>query len=200
MPIKKVVNGQFVEELSEHEFKRGLYRLACENTEEYNRLLREFKRALLDDVIKTTQNKKRGISKEKRVFKLLQAREGRRHRSKLNANMLERYGKKPEHTDDHHLVSWNHPEAVRARAILAKYGIDIDSAYNGVRLPSSSRFLPHPAMPKAPSHKKIHTNEYYLNLTDLLKEVNAVPNATKQDIIDALDEVATDLTNGIFPI
>ncbi|WP_444997226.1 hypothetical protein [Aliikangiella sp. IMCC44359] len=76
----------------------------------------------------------------------------------------------------------------------------IDCADNGVRLPSSSKFVPHPNMPKAPSHKKIHTNEYYLNLTDLLKEVSAVPNATKQDIIDVLGEVASDLTNGVFPI
>ncbi|WP_444994747.1 AHH domain-containing protein [Aliikangiella sp. IMCC44359] len=198
MPRNTVVNGQIVQELSENEFRRGLYRLAGENTAKYNSLWREFEKALLDEVIKTTQAKKRGMSIEQRVFNRIRDREGRLHRQRLNANMLQRHGKKPANTDSHHLVSWNHPEAVGARAILAQFGIDIDSADNGVYLPTSSKFVPHPDMKKAPSHKKIHTETYYLNLTFLLNQA-VLRGAEKQDIIDVLEEVADDLINDRFP-
>lgn len=200
MSINTVVNGQVVRELSRNEFERGLFRLAGENGVKYNLLLREFKSTLLDDVIKTTQAKKRGINKQQRAYNRIRDRECRLHRQRLNHNMLERHGKKPANTDAHHIVSWNHPDAIAARAILERFGIDIDSAINGVYLPSKSEHVPHPDMLNAYSHKKIHTKVYYVNLTEMLTDVSLVPNANKEDIVDVLDEIGEELVNGKFPI
>jgi hypothetical protein len=200
MSVNTVVNGQIVRELSKSEFERGLYRLAGENSVKYNSLRREFKTALLDDVIKTTQAKNKGINKQQRAYNRIRDREGRLHRQRLNDNMLKRHSKKPKNTDAHHVVSWNHPDAVGARAILERFGIDVDSADNGVYLPSKSKYVPHPDMPNAYSHKKIHTKVYYVNLTEMLADVSLVPNANKEDIIDVLDEIANELVNGKFPI
>ncbi len=200
MPTRTVVDGQIVEELSRTEFERGLYRLAGENSAKYNILLREFKNVLLDEVIKTTTAKKSGMSKEQRIFKRIKDREGRLHRKRLNESMMARHRKKPAKTDAHHIVSWSHPEAVGARAILAQFGIDIDSADNGVYLPTSSKYVPHPKIPNAYSHKKIHTQKYYLNLTALLTQTLRLPNVAKEDIMSILKEVGEDLVNGTFPI
>ena len=71
-------------------------------------------------------------------------------------------------TAAHAIVSGSHPEARAARRILAKFKIRIDDPDNGVFLPKSEDYVPHPEMPDAHNHAKIHTEEYYVNITTVL--------------------------------
>ncbi|GLS27603.1 AHH domain-containing protein [Marinibactrum halimedae] len=92
-----------------------------------------------------------------------------RHKPKRLSKHMEATGiPKPLNVAAHAIVSGRHPEAKAARRILAKFKIRIDDPDNGVYLPRDSRFLPHEDMPNAPSHAKIHTKEYYLNVTNIL--------------------------------
>lgn len=75
---------------------------------------------------------------------------------------------RPPNVAAHAIVSGSHPEARAARRILAKWGIRIDDPDNGVFLPRSERFIPHESMPSAVNHAKIHTEEYYVNVTAML--------------------------------
>lgn len=69
----------------------------------------------------------------------------------------------------HAIVSGGQPEATAARRILAKFKIRIDDPDNGVYLPRDSRFIPHEKMPNAINHAELHTDEYYVNITDILR-------------------------------
>lgn len=68
----------------------------------------------------------------------------------------------------HAIVSGSHPNAKAARKILAKFKIRIDDPDNGVYLPRDARFIPHEKMPDAANHAEIHTDEYYINVTNIL--------------------------------
>ena len=46
--------------------------------------------------------------------------------------------------------------------------IRIDDPDNGVYLPRDCRFIPHEKMPDAANHAKLHTDEYYINVTNIL--------------------------------
>ncbi len=76
--------------------------------------------------------------------------------------------KRPPNVAAHAIVSGSHPEAKAARKILAKFKIRIDDPDNGVYLPRDSRFIPHEEMPYAAAHAKVHTEEYYINVTNIL--------------------------------
>jgi len=76
---------------------------------------------------------------------------------------------KPANVAAHAIISGSHPEAKAARRILAKFKIRIDDPDNGVYLPRDSRFIPHEKMPDAANHAKVHTNEYYLNVANILR-------------------------------
>lgn len=75
---------------------------------------------------------------------------------------------RPPNVAAHAIVSGGEPEARAARKILAKFRIRIDDPDNGVYLPRDSRFIPHEKMPDAANHAKIHTDEYYINITNVL--------------------------------
>lgn len=74
----------------------------------------------------------------------------------------------PPNVAAHAIVSGSHPEAKAARKILAKFKIRIDDPDNGVYLPRDARFIPHEKMPDAACHSKVHTGEYYINVTNIL--------------------------------
>lgn len=127
-----------------------------------------------------------------------------KHSEKLAENMLAAgRGPRPGNVEAHHIVPWNAvPQsgaAQRSRLRLAAWGIDIDHEANGVWLPRSSRFVPHPDLPHATSHKKVHTNIYYLNVEFLLRETIA-EGLGRQGIIDTLREIGEDLENNDFPL
>ncbi len=81
--------------------------------------------------------------------------------------------KKPLNTATHAIVSGAHPRAEAARKILARFKIRVDDPHNGVFLPQSSRYIPHPEMPDAVNHAGVHTKEYYVNVTTILRQTNS---------------------------
>ena len=75
---------------------------------------------------------------------------------------------RPPNVAAHAIISGGHSEAKAARKILAKFKIRIDDPDNGVYLPRDARFIPHEKMPDAANHAKVHTDEYYINMTNIL--------------------------------
>lgn len=75
---------------------------------------------------------------------------------------------RPPNVAAHAIVSGDHPAAKAARKILAKWKIRVDDPDNGVFLPADSRYMPHPEMPDASNHAQLHTDEYYVNITNIL--------------------------------
>jgi len=80
-----------------------------------------------------------------------------------------------------------------------KWGVDFNDAANGVYLPRYKKHVPHDSMPKAIAHSQTHTNIYHANVVTVLMRVDLVATS-KEDIIDALREIAADLQEGTFPI
>jgi len=91
------------------------------------------------------------------------------HDSKRLSRHLRATGvSRPPNVAAHAIVSGGQPEAKAARKILAKFKIRIDDPDNGVYLPKDSSFIPHEKMPDAAAHSKVHTDEYYVNVTNIL--------------------------------
>lgn len=101
--------------------------------------------------------------------------------------------KRQPNTAAHAIVSGSHPEAIAARKILAKWKIRIDDPDNGVFLPRDSRYIPHKDMPSAANHAKLHTDEYYLNVTNMLRSAQS-----KTECRMTLRLIADELRNGSF--
>lgn len=200
MPIQKVIDGHIVHEVSMTEFRSGLFQLAGENQSVYTTLLREFEKRALEEVIQSTKDKNSGKSKHRIIFERMRRREARRHYGTLNKNMRDVKRIKHSGTSAHHVVAWNDERAVMARAILMQFNIDIDSADNGVVLPTGIKNTPHKKMPNAYAHATIHTKVYYANITALLTNASQLHNATKEDIIATLQDIALDLQQGAFPL
>jgi hypothetical protein len=98
---------------------------------------------------------------------------------------------RPPNVAAHAIVSGSHPEANAARKILAKFKIRIDDPDNGVYLPRDSRFIPHEEMPDAANHAKVHTDEYYINITNVLST-----STSAQECRVALKLIAKKLRDG----
>jgi len=98
---------------------------------------------------------------------------------------------RPPNVAAHAIISGGHPEAKAARRILAKFKIRIDDPDNGVYLPRDARFIPHEKMPDAANHAKVHTDEYYINVTNIL---NTATTALECRV--ALKLIAKKLRNG----
>ncbi|NRD75652.1 AHH domain-containing protein [Shewanella sp. VB17] len=94
----------------------------------------------------------------------------------------------------HAIISGASQYAIAARAILARYKIRIDDPVNGVWLPNFVRNVPHDKMPKAPAHRTVHTIQYYLNLDEVLVDVNS-----KEGLVDILSKIRSRLVEGRFP-
>ncbi|CAN5539928.1 hypothetical protein BH09VER1_BH09VER1_23980 [soil metagenome] len=92
----------------------------------------------------------------------------------------------------HHLVAKGDERATAVRAILQREGIDIDEAANGVFLPRDAEY--EKQLPGfGPPHSKIHTDAYYIALSDRL---SSVPSG---QVRDELQKIASELIEGTFP-
>ena len=91
-------------------------------------------------------------------------------------------------TAAHHIVAGVAPAAQTARDILDHFGIDINSAANGVFLPASSK-SPNPT--GAAVHSTLHTGEYYTTVNNMLSQATSA-----EDAIAILQAIASDLKSG----
>jgi hypothetical protein len=116
---------------------------------------------------------------------------GRAADSKVLGDNLEAVGKvRPDNSAAHHIVAGgeNYINAKEARKLIEEANIDINEAANGVFLPKSSKYVIDDALP----HANIHTNTYYDNLYDRLK------NVPKENRRNELQKIAEELLNGSF--
>ena len=115
---------------------------------------------------------------------------GRSPDSEVLAANLDALGvARPGNAAAHHLVAGTDSRAALARTILAREGIDINEAANGLFLPQSRRVQQAPVM----THSTIHTDAYYLELTRRL--AGAAPGTVRE----TLRSVADDVAGGNFP-
>ncbi|MFS1525838.1 AHH domain-containing protein [Microbulbifer sp. 2304DJ12-6] len=100
--------------------------------------------------------------------------------------------------DAHAIVSGAHPKATRQRGILARVSIRIDDIRNGTWLPRRTADTPHPKMPSAVPHSRIHRNGYYQWL-GLEFDTLDVSNLTGQAVETLLKGIEYDLKFSSFP-
>jgi len=100
--------------------------------------------------------------------------------------------------DAHAIVSGSHPRATQMRAILARVRIRIDDIRNGTWLPRRTADTPHPNMPLAIPHSRIHRNGYYMWLRTKFGTLD-VENLTEQDVERLLRGIEYDLKFSSFP-
>lgn len=100
--------------------------------------------------------------------------------------------------DAHAIVSGSHPRATQMRAILARVRIRIDDIRNGTWLPRRTADTPHPKMPLAIPHSRIHRNGYYMWLR-LKFDTLDIGNLTEQDVERLLRGIEYDLKFSSFP-
>lgn len=98
---------------------------------------------------------------------------------------------RPTSTAAHHIVAGSSPKASQARAVLQRFGIDINDAGNGVFLPGN-RTAPNPS--GAAVHSTTHTDAYYAEVNQLLGQAT-----TRSEALDALNYIRTELLSGGFP-
>ncbi len=87
---------------------------------------------------------------------------------RLGFHLEEKFGARPNRVHAHAIVAGKHPLAATARLRMSKMGIRIDDGDNGCWLPENSAATPHPAMPHAPPHSRIHRYNYYFWLSSKL--------------------------------
>ncbi|EOG5907665.1 AHH domain-containing protein, partial [Vibrio vulnificus] len=96
------------------------------------------------EIIDSVRYQKGLISKDDlQLSKHIRWQHHKNHSQRLAANMLAASRKRPANTAAHHIVSWDHPRAAKARIRLAAFGIDIDHEANGVYLPRFKKHIPH---------------------------------------------------------
>ena len=99
----------------------------------------------------------------------------------------------------HHIVPWDHEKAARAREILDYYGIDYNSAVNGVFLPMKRNG--HEG--SASIHSGGHTDEYVEAVNSRIEQAHELANKDKSNysiIVDELNKIRADLLNGVLKI
>jgi len=112
--------------------------------------------------------------------------------SKVLGKNLVAVGKvRPPNSAAHHIVPGGETyiNALEARKILIREGIDINEASNGVFLPKNSKYVIDDAIP----HSRVHTNKYYDELVRRLNETD--PSRIREELKNISDE----LLNGTFP-
>ena len=106
----------------------------------------------------------------------------------LRQNLIEAGVEAPDYPNAaHHIVAGNSPKAAEARAILQKYGVDINDAANGTFLPTVRDVV------EGAYHPSLHTNSYYDKINKLLSEATC-----KEDVLDILEFVGDELSSGTF--
>jgi hypothetical protein len=127
------------------------------------------------------------------------ARRRAQRQSRKNLKLSGRYEQWYKNVSIHHIVAWGDERARRALGILLKYGIMPNDEANLVLLPKYKDHTPHPKMENAKAHSEIHTEVYHRDVLMTLVRVD-VPGATREDIIEALREIAMDLEEGEFSV
>ncbi|WP_202115507.1 AHH domain-containing protein [Gilliamella sp. Pas-s25] len=103
---------------------------------------------------------------------------------------LEKAGvKRPENTAAHHIVPEGAKRAEPAQEILKKYEIDINSAVNGVFLPTHKNTSNLPGI----MHNGRHHNDYIDAVNDRLRMADKI--GTKEAIEAELKNIANILSN-----
>ena len=106
----------------------------------------------------------------------------------LRRNMISAGVKVPDYPHAaHHIVAGTSPKAQEARAILKKYGVDINDATNGVFLPAQK------GVAEGAYHPSLHTDKYYLKVNEMLQTVTS-----KDELLEILEELGEQLLNGTF--
>jgi hypothetical protein len=106
----------------------------------------------------------------------------------LGANLVKAGYQKLPGVAAHHIVAGGAKKAEDARRVLAKFGIDINDAVNGV-------FLPHEPSSQAPGayHRTLHTDQYYMKVNRLLSKAQS-----RADAIRILQRIQKDLLANRF--
>lgn len=108
--------------------------------------------------------------------------------SKLEKNMIDAGHEIPNHPyNAHHIVAKGSSKAEEARAVLDKYGIDIDDASNGAFLPVKKDTS------DAAYHPSLHTDEYYRMINEELQAATS-----KDSALEILGSIQKRLLNGTF--
>ncbi len=106
----------------------------------------------------------------------------------LRKNLIEAGVNVPDYANAaHHIVAGTSKKASEARVILQKFGIGINDASNGVFLPTVKNVA------NSAYHPSLHTNAYYNKVNDMLRGATS-----RNDVLDILDDIAGQLTNGTF--
>ena len=106
----------------------------------------------------------------------------------LRQNLIEAGVDVPDYPNAaHHIVAGSSPKAADARAILQKYGVDINDLANGVFLPTVRDVA------EGAYHPSLHTDSYYQKVTELLLSAKS-----KDDALDILGYIAEQLKKGTF--
>jgi hypothetical protein len=87
----------------------------------------------------------------------------------------------------HHIVAFASTKAMAAQRILAKFGIDINDAVNGVWLKSTTEGV-------GAYHRIIHTGKYYDTVNAMLRQCT-----TKDECIEVLGKIRQMLMDNTFP-
>lgn len=110
---------------------------------------------------------------------------------RLDRNMRAAGMKRPPGTAAHHIVAGKAKLAKIAQEKLKRLGIGINDANNGVYLPCDSKT---PCDDSGAIHSKLHTNQYYAAVNQLLEQAS-----TPQQAIARLQWIAGELRGGRFP-
>lgn len=124
------------------------------------------------------------------------------HDSAKMGQFMEKNGKPHPggNCDAHAIVSGSHPKAIQQRAMLAYVKIRIDDIRNGTWLPSRTADTPHPKMPAAVPHSRIHRNGYYIWLREKFDALTLKPKEpTAADVEELLRGIEYDLKFSSFP-
>lgn len=100
-------------------------------------------------------------------------------------------GTRPECYAAHHIVAKNARYAEEGRRALAKWGIDLDDAENGVYLPQQKD----DCGDGEAYHPRIHTRRYYVTVNSMLQRATS-----REQAIATLREIARLLSENKFPI
>lgn len=112
------------------------------------------------------------------------------HSRVLGKNLVKSGIARPPETAAHHIVAWNDVRAKPSQAILAREGIGIDEAANGVFLPIY-KTSPNPL--GAQVHVEVHSGLYHL---EVFNRLNA---AGPGNVRAELQMITTELLSATFP-
>ena len=190
---KAAISEPEIRFLEEKELLEGLLQITGNNVGAAHSLLDRVIDKTREDFTTTLREIQNNIGSE-----LRNARRRATYRFRKSAGSYS--GSRPEDMDLHHLVAWWDRRGKDALMILLQFGIDPHGAINSAYLPRSVRCTPHPDMPGAYAHSKIHTRIYHANVFFVLREAATMRGASKADVEKVLREIALSLQAGTFPI